>query len=583
MTGDGMERTLTIGLAGIDWPGLGVAMARGWAPALSALAARGASGPLRADAPLTGPAPWVSLATGLPVERHGVVADDDAWAGGVRAASRASWRAPALWEHLAQADIATASVAWPASGPGAAWRGLHVDDAFARANDPDWESWAMPLDCVPPHLRETLREARVHPADIDGAMLKPLVPDLAAVDQARDTTLAGLAVAMAHAATVQAAAVALLGEAPDACFVHHVWMAEVRAQRTGDTAPYDRVIEGAWRFLDGMVARLIDLARDRLVLIVAPGLGTNAGVLLAAGPGVGAATTILGARWHDIAPTLLARHGLRDPALPGHVLPALASPADGIVRPMPQREAETDHVLLAAVVAQGYALPPPPPAAWRAARLAALGEMLLARAPERALEAADAALAIQPATALALGVRAYALVALGRPDPLPDIADRLAQIAPDRPWGALARGAYHALKGDARSARPHLLVVERSDDAISCLRAGAAWLVLRRPADADRAFGAALTLDPGNADAELGRAMAAMALRRPLQAEAAARRVLAADPAHAAAWLQLRAALHRQGRRREVADADTMLVRLGAAAPQRLGDIAGSASNAGRA
>lgn len=566
MTDRRVERIILIGLAGVDWVALGGAMKRGLVPALSALAQRGAIGPLRTPPPLDGPQAWTSIATGLLPETHGVIAADESWAGGTRSATRVSWAMPAVWERLEEAGVPTAGIAWPASAPGAEWPGLHIDETYARPTGRSWEDWALPLHCAPRAEREALRELRVHPTDMDGATLAPFVPDLAAVDQERDPALVQLALAMAEAATVQAGAAWLLGQQDraQAIFIHHRWLGTIRRHFTGRTAPFDRVIDGAWRFLDRLTDRLVELAGpDALVMLVSPGWGKDAGLVLAAGAGIEAKQAIQAAGALDIAPTLLSRFGLADPALPGRALAPLAGPVLRTLAPAePRRPVPPDPALLASLSAQGYPPPPPAPRRWRVARLARFGAMVLPRAPERALEAAEAALAIEAEDIEALSLKAHALIALERPEPLAEIADALDRIAPQQPWGGLARGAYHALRGEADAAAPYLREAEAVEDAMTRLRAGGAWLVLNRPEPAGRAFKAALALDPANPNAEIGLSMAAMMLRRPVDAEMPLRRVLERDSGNAAAWAQLAAVLHAQGRKREAEQAEGIRARL---------------------
>ena len=142
--------------------------------------------------------------------------------------------------------MSTASVNWPGARHGADWAGWHIDDAFAEASAKNPADWALPRTCMPRDLREALRPLRTHPTQITGDMLTPLVPALSAVDQSRDALLPRLAVAMASAATVQAAATWLLAERrPDVLFVHHNWLGEVLAgSRPTGTAPGSSMAPG---------------------------------------------------------------------------------------------------------------------------------------------------------------------------------------------------------------------------------------------------------------------------------------------------------------------------------------------------
>ena len=105
-----MTRLLLIGAAGLDWPSLATRPA----PRLAAMLARGAGLGLRGLEGSAGPAPWASMLTGRPPEAHGVWRREEAWAGGVRPLTRASWQVPPLWDRLAAAGLARpAWSAWP--------------------------------------------------------------------------------------------------------------------------------------------------------------------------------------------------------------------------------------------------------------------------------------------------------------------------------------------------------------------------------------------------------------------------------------------------------------------------------------
>ncbi|MGH6992396.1 MAG: alkaline phosphatase family protein, partial [Caulobacteraceae bacterium] len=213
-----MARLVMIGAAGLDWPSFQAMRSTSAIPSLASLAeggearwltgapaGRGAFSPANVSA-------WTSLATGVPPEVHGLVRESEAWSGGVRPASRASWRANPVWARLQAAGIASGSAGWPAARPGAAWEGLHIDEDFAQPTGKGPDDWVLPLDCAPPQAREALRPLRIHPTQITAKMLAPLVPAIATIDQSRDARLPRLAVAMARASSLQAAAVWLLGQ-----------------------------------------------------------------------------------------------------------------------------------------------------------------------------------------------------------------------------------------------------------------------------------------------------------------------------------------------------------------------------------
>lgn len=575
-----MPRLLLIGASGLDWAGFDAATRSGRLTELAALRARGVAGWL-AGAPVSdGPAAWASIATGLQPEVHGVWREQEEWPGGLRASGKASWRVNPVWARLAAAWVSTASVAWPASRPGADWPGVHIDDRFPQSSAREPQDWALPRRCVPDDVRDTMRTRRVHPSQISGAMLVPFVPARAAIDPARDDVLPALAVGLARAATIQSAAVWMLEEVGvEALFVHQPCIGQARAafERRGE-AHLQEVIPAAWRFVDALVGRLAALAgQDALILIVSPGWGGAPGVVLAAGDGVGADPDFLGGSLLDIAPTVLARFGLEDVALPGRRLISVAGGGPLAPAPSPKIEppARADAALVYALRRRGYRPPPRPSRAWRAQGLADLALMMLDRDPAGAGKAAQAALLQDPVNVTALRVRVRAHVALEEADPLPALGDALLRAAPDRGWGPLAHGAYHVLRNERSSASPWLLRAESDSDVGTLLTTAAVWFAASRPGGAERVFKAILAKEPSNASAEVGLAVCAAGRRDFMAAEASLTRALKQDPGRPAIYLQFAQVYARTARKAEAARAAEIAVRLGARPAMAAAAVAG--------
>jgi len=541
-----------LGLAGIGWDDLSARLAARRLPAIGTLLARAAAGRLRPANPASGPAAWATIATGLMPDRHGILSGEEVWAGGLRPIGRASWTADPVWLRLADAGYATASLDWPATAPASAWPGVHVDPRFLTASGVHFHDWLVPRGAAPEEWSERLREVRVHPSDITGAMLAPFVPRLMTVDQDRDHRLVELALRIARLSSAHAAAALLIGSARwDALFLHFGWLETIQAQFGAAEPPFEGVVDAAWTLLDQMIGATVGaLPEGTTVLLVSPGRTGQAGVVAAAGPGVERAV-LRGASSLDLVPTLLAHFGLVDIDLPGRALvqPAGATHAPPPMRP-PRVPPEPDPADLARVAAFGHH-PLRPPAGWRARELIARAEMLLATDPAAAGQLADAALALAPASIAALGVRAAAHVAAEEAEPLPDLADRIDAAAPGHLWEALVRAGYHALRKEAGLAQPFLKRVESEGGPDDLVRAAAAWMMLGRPADAARLFERILAAQPDSISALLGLAMARMA--KPLEAERHLRRVLELDPGHATARATLVALLRDTGRGGEAA------------------------------
>jgi Type I phosphodiesterase / nucleotide pyrophosphatase/Tetratricopeptide repeat len=571
-----VTRLLLIGASGMDWPGFDRATRAGTLPRLAALRRRGVASWLSGAADTSGPASWVSIVTGYEPEYHGVWRAVEEWPGGVRPTTRASWRAAPLWARLEAAGVSTGGVGWPVSRPGASWAGVHVDPDFASPTGRTPLEWALPLHCAPLAARETLRGRRVHPTQITAAMLQPLVPDLGSIDQSRDPNLPGLAVGLAQAASIQAAAVWLMGgasedgasPAPEAMFVHHASLGLARAAFDGQGAgAFTEVVPGAWRLLDGLIGRLADLAGpDALVLVVSPGWRTSPGVILAAGPPVVADADFHGASLLSVAPTILGRFGLRDAGLPCPPLPFVHVETGATPAPTPllERPARPDARLVHALRKHGYRPPRRPPPAWRATAAAELARLVLPRDPALAAQLSEQALRLDPNNVLALRSRVRALVAMEQPDRLPELGDRLLQVAPHRGWGALAHGAHHVMRREIRLAQPWLAKAEADPEVETLLTIAAVWIAASRHGAAERVFRAIHERDPENVSAEIGLALCQSMRRDFLGAEAALNRALKRDPTRPAIHLQLAQILARSGRKAEAADVAKVALQLGA-------------------
>ncbi|MFO0990247.1 MAG: alkaline phosphatase family protein, partial [Alphaproteobacteria bacterium] len=355
------RRVLLVGCGSADWSLVHELAESGSLPTFQRLMDAGAGGPLKAAGPLHEAMLWTSIATGCRPRRHGVAASMEIRpdGGGVQPVGRRSWRVPALWDVLTGAGLRTAVVNWPASSPAAWGPGIIIDDRFA-AISPDPEDWPLAPDCVAPaDLRDPLRELRVHPADLSAVEIGALVPRYRDVDQARDARLVTIAAMLAETATVHAAATYLAARADwDLLAVHYRLLG--RAQRafmryragTDAEAPlYGGVVDAAYRFVDMMVARLIELSGpDTDVIVVSergcsPAHGTPRanGLLIASGPSFAGDRLVHGVGPFDIMPTILALFG-QTPGGEGRVLSdALARPGSA-TSPAPAAETEIPDV-----------------------------------------------------------------------------------------------------------------------------------------------------------------------------------------------------------------------------------------------
>ncbi len=563
------RRVMVIGCDGADWPIIHE-LGAGVLPNLHRLIEHGASGTLRSTPPLRAEMLWASLATGCRARHHGVIGPyvPRPDGGGVEAAGRRAWCAPPIWESLAQDGVATAAVNWPATWPAVRWPGTIIDERFAKASGRDFDGWPLPPDCVSPaQLRAALRELRVHPADISGDEIAVFVPDMETIDPASDERLARIVALIAEATTVHAAATQLAAEpAWELLAVRYELLAQAQGaflqhrKATGAGQLYAGVVDAAYRFLDMMLGRLVELCGDGTdVLLVSPRGASGPGVLVAHGPSIARDRIVHGAAIFDVAPTVLALFGRKaDSAQEGRVLADVLLLPEAAMRPIPpippppaQPEAETAHLRDlkysdAATPAQARALRDT-----ELESLLHLAESEIALGHHRdAASFAEKALAIAPESVPASLLLAHARVQLDEWQACAPIAEVLLRCQPDAPWGSLLKGAVLAVGGERKAAEPHLVRARARGRTIPLaqLVLGLLALRLRETRTAQDHFREALALQRDLVPALRGLGVAARARGDLDEAESSLRQAIALRYHFPDAHFQLGLVLSDRGR-----------------------------------
>jgi predicted AlkP superfamily phosphohydrolase/phosphomutase/tetratricopeptide (TPR) repeat protein len=333
-----------VGWDAADWKVIEPLVEAGRMPNLAALIDRGVMGHLATLQPMVSPMLWTSIATGKRPAKHGVhgfteVAPDS---GHVRPVSNLSRTTKAIWNILHQQGKTCHVVGWWPSHPAEPLRGAMVSNRFHEATAEPGRPWPLPAGAVhPPSLAAELVGLRVHPLELDGAMVRSFVPRAPAVDQARDRRLVMLAKVLAEAATVHAAATHVLHTRPDWDFAavyydaidhfSHGFM-QYHAPRLPwvseeDFEIYAEVVGRAYAFHDAMLGVLLHLAGDDTTVVLVSDHGFHSdhlrvrhlpnepagpvaehrplGIFVAAGPGIRADELVFGGTLLDVAPTVL--------------------------------------------------------------------------------------------------------------------------------------------------------------------------------------------------------------------------------------------------------------------------------------
>ncbi|MBS0660305.1 MAG: alkaline phosphatase family protein [Verrucomicrobia bacterium] len=342
------RRLLLIGWDAADWQVIEPLLEAGALPNLQRLIEGGVMGNLATLYPIISPMLWNSIATGKTADRHGIHGFTEVGEDGMaRPVTSTSRRTKALWNILQQAlGWRSHVVGWWASHPAEPLDGIVVSDRLSRARELPDGTWTVPPHTVHPAARAAeFAELRMRPEEVTEELILPFIPRAAEIDQTTDQRLGTFARIFADACSIQSAITAAMEAEPwdfaavyfDAIdhFSHgfmpyHPPRAEHIAER--DFELYRGVIEGAYRFHDLMLARLLELAGPETLVVLCSDHGFKSGptrpvgnpndpagpilwhreygVLVLHGPGIKRDERISGATLLDIVPTVLTALGL---------------------------------------------------------------------------------------------------------------------------------------------------------------------------------------------------------------------------------------------------------------------------------
>jgi len=331
---------LLVGWELADWEVLSPLIDGGQLPILKRLVDEGVSGPLSVPPPSIPSAQWTTIATGKRAWQHQICLPFEPNGSGVEGITAGARSARAIWEILSSQDRRSLVVGWPATH-GQNFPGVSVSDRFPIPTAPPGQPWPPAADgtCHPAGLSRRLDFLRVSPEEIDPDTISQYIPDWRQVDQSRDPILSKLRILLAADFSYHAAITELLASEPwsfaavrfpaieELCrlFARHYLFAETPSAKP--VAMFRDVVPTAYRFLDAMLGRLLEVAGpDTAVILVSPnGMSARsveaftadnqawmrpAGILVAAGPGFKQDVLVHGASALDVAPTILGWFGL---------------------------------------------------------------------------------------------------------------------------------------------------------------------------------------------------------------------------------------------------------------------------------
>lgn len=376
------KKVLLVGWDGADWLMIRPLLAAGKLPNLAGLIRRGMAGELRSQLPLLSPLVWTTIATGKPVEEHGI-ADflvQDTASGGLVPISSSSRKVHALWTILPYFGLTTDVVAWWATWPAERIDGTMVTDRVA------YQLFDVQVDAggegkvYPPEAWEEVKKGLVPAEEVSYQDVHRFV-DVSREDFERrwaslpperrqEDRVNHLRKILATTKSYQRIALSLLDHQTDLTMVYyegtdtvgHLFARFLPPVLPGigadDVRRFGAALPAFYDYADELLGELLEKVDDDTVVVLVSDHGfftgearpaadpadftTGApewhrlyGVIVAAGPGIRPGK-VEGATVLDVTPTVLALLGLPVPQdMPGRALAALV-PAGGAARPPAQ-------------------------------------------------------------------------------------------------------------------------------------------------------------------------------------------------------------------------------------------------------
>lgn len=365
-------RVLLLGFDGLDPETVDLLISEGALPNFGRMRREGAYGRLKSFEPMLSPILWTTIATGRTPDAHGIghfVALDPASGESLPVTSDLR-KVRALWEILSERERTTAVVGWWATWPPEKIRGWMVSDhlAYHFLFGDGLEGGDRTVKTSPPELEAKIAPLVVRPQAIGAAEVAPFAT-VPAAELARpldlQDDLSHLRWLVATAETHRRIGLELWKkERPDTALVYfegtdsvahlfgHLFRAEgLAGELAAQQTRYGGAVEAMYRRADEILGDFLDAAGDETTVIVLSDHGFELGVLpddpsrlrdmrrvserfhrpegvlYAWGRGVKAGARFDGASLLDVAPTVLALHGLAASVeMPGRVL------AEGFVR-----------------------------------------------------------------------------------------------------------------------------------------------------------------------------------------------------------------------------------------------------------
>ena len=576
MTNRLANKVLLIGWDAADWKIITPLLDSGKMPTLEKFINEGVMGNIATLKPCLSPMLWTSIATGKRAYKHGIhgFTEPSPKTGGVRPVTCTSRKVKAIWNILTQSNMRSNVIGWWPSHPAEPINGVCVSNLYHTAQAPIDKPWPLaPGTIHPERLNDTLKELRVHPAELTEGHLLPFVPNAARVDQEKDPRIASLAKIIADCTTVHAAATWVMENEPwdfmavyyDAIdhFGHafmHFHPPKMENVPEDLFEMYKGVINGGYLYHDMMLERLLHLAGADTTVILLSDHGFHPdhlrpkgipkepagpavqhreyGIFCMKGPLIKKDERVYGASLLDICPTILTLFGLPiGTDMDGR---PLLQTFDKIIKPekipswedvegecgMHSQDKEEDpwaaKEMMDQLVALGYIEPPDENQEKAVATTVREAKFNLAQAHldgnqlSKATEILEELARDNPNEMRFTLQLAKAYFEDNKLDSSRKLMEKILEKEENIPFANKLMGSLLLAEGNSEEALKYLLKAEDTNSQLPTLHCqiGNAYLKMERWDDAERAFRKALSIDGDSAHAHHGLAQALIAMKR---------------------------------------------------------------------
>ncbi|PNQ73905.1 hypothetical protein C1T31_06160 [Hanstruepera neustonica] len=337
------NKVLLIGWDAADWEIIGPLLAKGQMPSLKELIDKGVYGNMSTMNPPYSPMLWSSVATGKTPDKHGILGFIEVHPNkkSIRPVTVNSRKCRALWNILHNQGYKSNLVGWWPSFPAEPINGTVVSDRFQKVkSDPKERNPIIEGTIHPSEFTKTIRDLRMFPYEITEAHILPFIPKANEINQEVDKGLQSFAKIMAENTSIHAAAT-YIARNSDWNFmgvyfdlIDHFCHAFMKfhppkqpeiPQKIFEI--YKGAVEGAYRFQDMMLGRMMELVDEETTIIVMSDHGYESGhkrilkmpkypaapalehrqfgIFVAAGPNIKKNEKVFGLGLIDVAPTIL--------------------------------------------------------------------------------------------------------------------------------------------------------------------------------------------------------------------------------------------------------------------------------------